>query len=312
MSEGPATESFPAMGTLAMVSVEAADARPCLTGARRVVEELERRLSRFLSDSDVSRINRGAGSFVSVGGHAAELARLAVTLAGRTRGAFNPLVGKAVARWRSIAEHAPDGGEVARFGAEEIAGDGGRVRIPAGSALDFGGIAKGYAADLAARACLTAGATRAVVSLGTSSIAVGPAGARPANVGISSPYDGIEGVLGELRFSGSLSVSGRYAARIGAEAAASHIIDPATMRPARSDVASVAVVGPDGASAEAFSTAMVALGVDAALELGLREELQLVLFAVDGRVLASPGIAAGFRMRPGVQERLARSRTGPM
>lgn len=288
------------MGTVALVHVEGLeDPHPALRAARRVVLRLDRELSRFQPESDVNLINGAAGDWVDVGKDAAALAGRCVDLARRTRGVFNPLIGDAVAAWRAVAERGEGvPGERTAPDPMAIEVEGRRVRIPRDAVLDFGAVGKGYAADRALEACLAAGAERALVSIGSSSISVGPEGGRPAAVGLDSPYAGPPAVVGQLSFVGSLSVSGGNDIVRGASRVRSHIIDPATMSPALTDVASVAVVGADGVSAEAFSTALVVLGKDRALQLGLDEGVDMVLFTVAGKIFASPSIAKDFRVTP--------------
>ncbi len=288
------------MGTVALVRVEGLDdSRPALRAARRVVLRLDCELSRFRLDSDVNQINAAAGEWVEVGEDAAALVGRCVDMARRTRGAFNPLIGDAVAAWRAVAERGEGlSGERVAPAPTAIEVEGRRVRIPSGAVLDFGAVGKGYAADRALEACLAAGAERALVSIGSSSISVGPEGGRPVTVGLDSPYAGAPAVVGQLSFVGSLSVSGGHDIVRGGGLVRSHIIDPVTMSPALTDVASVAVVGTDGVNAEAFSTTMVVLGKDRALQLGLDEGIDMVLFTVAGKIFASPSIAKDFRVTP--------------
>ena len=70
-----------------------------------------------------------------------------------------------------------------------------------------------------------------------------------------------------------------------------HIVDPRTGR-APAGVASVTVLGPDLATADAYATAAFAMGVEGpAWTAGLDDYDALTILA-DGRVLSTPGVAA--------------------
>lgn len=135
--------------------------------------------------------------------------------------------------------------------------DSGRVRLEPGTRLDFGGIAKGYAADLALDALRSGGAEAGFVSLGESSL--GQFGksldleARDPEAPAGQPWAAFR-VAG-----GSVSSSGF--AQKGA-----HILDPRTGEPA-SGLLSATVVAATGIEADALSTAVFVLGADVGLRL---------------------------------------------
>src|SRR5690606_11717041 len=61
-----ATATWPAMGTTVTVSLTGSGAEDGLAMARRRIDELEARWSRFRTGSDVSRLNEAAGRRVRV------------------------------------------------------------------------------------------------------------------------------------------------------------------------------------------------------------------------------------------------------
>lgn len=111
----------------------------------------EQRWSRFLPGSEVSRLTALAGAPVPVSDETLDLLDACIAWARRTGGVFQPLVGARLSAWgyrRSLLE-APAGTEVSP--ARESVNGGlfvDRVRgvasIPAGCALDLGGIAKSW------------------------------------------------------------------------------------------------------------------------------------------------------------------------
>jgi FAD:protein FMN transferase len=121
--------------------------------AAAAVAEDEARWSRFLPDSVTSRITRGAGGPVSVDGPTLDLIEACLFWAAETDGVFQPLIGGAMSRWgygRSIDRYAcgvPDSpADSPVRGVPTLDRERSTVSIPAGTALDLGGIAKSWMA----------------------------------------------------------------------------------------------------------------------------------------------------------------------
>jgi thiamine biosynthesis lipoprotein len=132
-----------------------------------------------------------------------------------------------------------------------------------GCAVDLGGIAKGYAADLVIGLYKAEGAQSALVNLGGNVKTLGrkPDG-KPWVVGLQHP----EKARGE--FFGTVSVenaavatSGGYERFVEIDAVKyHHILDPRTGYPSASDLVSVTVISPESMRADALATAIFILG----------------------------------------------------
>jgi thiamine biosynthesis lipoprotein len=153
------------MGTTASVTVlgmhrRDRDSRHLAAEVIGRLAELERLWSRFLPDSDVTRINNAAGTPVQVDPRTAELVTVACRASVATGGLFSPLVGTALTDigyrdpWQRGWATTPvqtTGPDYRPHGAETVTIEHtGTVLIPNGARLDLGGIAKGRAADLTA------------------------------------------------------------------------------------------------------------------------------------------------------------------
>jgi thiamine biosynthesis lipoprotein len=224
-------------------------ARAAGEAALEAIEDVERRLSRFRRDSWVARLSEPAGAAPKLLREEIALLEVCRRACARSDGAFDP----ALARSRDDGRRAPP------FSRWRIDRRGRRLFAPeAGATLDFGGIGKGHALDLAVRELRAAGIRRALIHGGTSSVAA--LGTRPGSaagsregpswrVALRDPLDS-EGSLGplgivELR-DAALSVSARGN------------VDPRDGSPVeRARLA--AVVAPHGAVAEAWSTALLVL-----------------------------------------------------
>ncbi|UCG34032.1 MAG: FAD:protein FMN transferase, partial [Phycisphaerales bacterium] len=158
----------------------------------------------------------------------------------------------------------------------------------------LGGIAKGYALDLAARAALDAGATAVLVNVGGDVLAVGAqASGQPWRIGIKHPFE--SGLVGRIALTGrrAVATSGtqqRFAVIDGKRY--SHIIDPRTGRPAE-QAPSVTVVAPDGITADSWATVFSVLTVEEGRQLAeLLPDLEVMWIwgsADDVRSAQTPG-----------------------
>lgn len=164
------------MGSDAHVVV--ADAPPeLLDWAEAEVHRLEAQWSRFLADSALCGLNAAAGSGPVATDPLLVLAvERSLELGAATAGRFDPTVLASLVALgydRTFREVDPDApGDVVGIGpARGPAGivvdrAAATVELPAGVALDLGGIGKGLAADLVATGLLERGAGGAAVGLG--------------------------------------------------------------------------------------------------------------------------------------------------
>lgn len=153
--------------------------------------------------------------------------------------------------------------------------------------LDFGGIAKGYAADEIKKILDAYGVTEGYLNIGTSSILLlSGADGEPWNLTIRHPRkDG--DYLGVKTENRSVSTSGDYQRYYEADRRYCHVINPFTGRPVQSDVVSASVFTDDGCFADALSTACMVLGSERAIELldGLQCDYALVVNEQEMRLL---------------------------
>jgi thiamine biosynthesis lipoprotein len=127
--------------------------------------------------------------------------------------------------------------------------------------LDFGGIAKGYAIDLACARLRALGIENAIVNAGGDLRVFGQRGSRPWRVGIRNPSGGIIGGLDTLADE-AIFTSGIYERfRQDQEVRYPHILDPHTGWPVKG-LAGVTVIAREGLLADAAATALIVAGKD--------------------------------------------------
>ncbi|BEP15010.1 FAD:protein FMN transferase [Acidothermaceae bacterium B102] len=286
----PYSASWRAIGTYVTVAVTEPDALETATGL--LEDELsaaDRSLSRFRSDSELSRVNRNAGRPVPVGQYLMSALAVALRVADMTSGLVDPLLGAALVAvgYDGDFDELPDDGPPAvtvrprpqAWRRTVIDRAFGTVRIPQGTALDLGSTGKSHAADRAAHTIAAATGAGVLVGLG-GDIAVGgeapPAGwlVRVAE----RPEDESPGVLVVVRDGGMATSSSLLRRWRRGGQWQHHVIDPRTARPADDHWRTVTVAAGSCVDANAASTAAIVMGPAA---LGWLEERGLPARLVD-------------------------------
>jgi thiamine biosynthesis lipoprotein len=142
--------------------------------------------------------------------------------------------------------------------------------------LDFGGVAKGYAIDIACETLKNLGINDAIVNAGGDLRAIGGHGDRPWRVAVRDPAGGIIGVL-ETGEDEAIFTSGNYERfRQDEQSRYPHILDPRSGWPVK-DLASVTVITSEGLLADAAATALIVAGLDEWVQVARSLSLDLVL-----------------------------------
>ncbi len=255
--------TFPTMGCECTVVLPAADAAGAIE-VEAMFTEWHQTLSRFLPDSELSRLNARAGRRVAVSDLLFSVLEEALRAAHATDGLFDPALEPTIRELgydRTFAAVNPDGAPVrphpsaGAWRQVVLDRETRTVEMPLGAGIDLGGIAKGMAVD-AGIALLTArGVATAIVEAGGDLAVLGvPPGQdawwvvvdgrfAPQHVAIRS---------GGLATSGVARRSWRRGGRVY-----HHLIDPRTGDSARSDLWSVTAAA--GTCAHAEVAAKVAL-----------------------------------------------------
>ena len=255
----------------------AGEATAAALEALDLVQALERQLSFFRPDSDISEINRhAADAAVEVEPRLFALLQGAMQLGRDSGGAYDLTATPLWEAWgfarRAGAIPSPEQLAEARaqVGGEWVELDEARQTIRflrPGMRLNLGSIGKGYAVDRAVELMSAAGVTDFLVHGGYSSVAARglAAAGQPWKIGVKDPLRD-ERRLGQIELhdralgtSGSQFQSFRHRGR-----RYGHILDPRTGWPA-DGVLSVTVLAPTAAEADALSTAFFVMGPRAAL-----------------------------------------------
>jgi FAD:protein FMN transferase len=263
------TIQFRAMGCRVQAWLHVSDRAEAaiLHDVPRWFAQWEATLSRFRPESELSRLNACAGSWVQVSPLLLWVVQAARTASERTDGLVNPLILNALESagydrpFEMLTENncavpiqpIPDASQIG------IDSEKGRIRLPPGARLDLGGIAKGWAAEQAVIALSKAGA--AMVDAGGDIAARGA----PDDSGgwrVQIPVPGRSAPYRVLLSDSAIATSGTgYRRWQQAGIWQHHIIDPRTGQPAQSGIVQASVIAPEMLHAESWAKAVVIGGI---------------------------------------------------
>jgi thiamine biosynthesis lipoprotein len=272
-------------------SEERAQARAAIQASLDAVDDA---MSTWDEASELARFNaRRETSPFPLSDETLAVLRLAAEVSAASGGAFDPTVRPLVAAWGFGADarvpgQGPDARELAALRARigfarlelDFAGGTARKRNPE-LELDLSSIAKGFGVDQAARAIEGLGHANFLVEVGGEVRARGERiGGGSWRLAVERPEPEGRAVFAVIELSDqSLATSGDYRSFYQAGGRRlSHIIDPRTAQPVAHDLASVSVVAPSAALADAWATALMVLGPEAGFTLA--ESLGLAAYFI--------------------------------
>lgn len=302
---------WPAMGTVAELQTrDRSIAEHEAQVVRDTFEEVEGALSLFRNGSDISRLAADGVIETAPTSHLARVLLFALEVAEASGGAFDPTVAPLMEAWgfrgRQISA-TPSPEAISNLLANSVGwrrvdihrGDGGGVAIVSGGTrIDLGGIAKGYAVDVAYERLRNMGGQNFLLNLGGNIRVSGTSGRvvsdhHEGSDAESEPMTGGEGgwlvavrdpsgkrpaapLPRPLRSGEAVATSGSYERFVEISGKRySHIIDPRTGWPVENNLGSVTVIAPTAMEADAYSTTLFVLGeVDGRRLIEARDKCQ--------------------------------------
>lgn len=231
------------------------------------IKRIEKLLSRFDPDSEISELNRSGKLLVSP--ETFYIIKKAKEFWQLTDGAFDITVGPLLEIWgfRDKNYRIPDRNEIKRalksVGSDKIVlkEKNNMVKLKSLKVkLDLGAIATGYAIDCAVKRLREAGITSCLINAGGDIYCLGSKFGKPWKIAVQSPFEG--------KFSDFLYLENKAVATSGdyekyfikGGKRYSHIFNPKTGYPCDSGIASVTVIAQDSLTADFLSTAIFVLG----------------------------------------------------
>jgi thiamine biosynthesis lipoprotein len=288
-----------AMGTYVNVTLVTADSAASAAdaaAAHGAIREVDSLMSNWTTTSEVARINRVADSVTThVQPLVGDVIGRSLRVWRESGHTFDITVEPLVRAWGFIGgpRRVPTDDEAraawALVGAGDVAFDSAAGTIHfrrKGMRIDLGGIAKGYAVDLAMRALEARGVRNALVDASGNMMSVGhPPASEHWRIGLRDPRDRVPYFARVWLDGDAISTSANYEQFVAKDGKRyGHILDPRTGQPA-SGLLAVTVVAPDATTSDSWDTPLYVLGLEAARAKALeRPDVSAVLVEPgDGR-----------------------------
>lgn len=295
-------DARPLMGTEVSVYLWSGDAGPGQQAIEEVfseAERIDRLMSTYKEDSEISKINRSAGAGPVVASEELfKLVQRSLDISVLTLGAFDITFDSVGQHYDFRSRQRPDSETVAaereHIDYRYVQLDGAAntiVFLKEGVRINLGGIAKGYVVGRGVDILRRHGIKNAIVTAGGDSRLLGDRRGRPWMVGIRDPRIEGEVAISVPLADEAISTSGDYERYFEEDGTRyHHIIQPATGAPA-GGMRSATVIGPDAVITDALSTSVFVMGVDRGLTLiGTLPDYESIVIDADGRVFYSDGL----------------------
>lgn len=255
------------------------------------VDVVNAQMSTWKPDSDLMRLNAApVGTWQGIPADLARVLTLGLAIGRASDGAFHIGMGDAVRAWgfgpaTADPQAIRDAMRAPRRPAHEVLEiDGNRVRKIAPISLDLNAIAKGYGVDCLAEVLSAHGIRDALVGIDGEMRAMGLRPDRSAwTIAVEAPDHHRRAPHSILTLKdAAVATSGDYRHRVTVQGRdLSHTMDPARGAPLLTPPASVTVIAPTCAEADAWATALMVKGVDAGAILARQAGLDALFLARD-------------------------------
>jgi thiamine biosynthesis lipoprotein len=291
------------------------NAKDSLKAVCREATRIEGLLSRFLPDSEISRVNGSAGiKNERVSRETYEVLSRAVEFSRCFAGCFDVTIGPLVTLWKMAKDSGSQPAEssikqvLPLVNYRDLILDPGEIKAGlrnVGQSVDLGGIAKGFAGDKIVAVFREYGISSAYSNLGGNVVALG---AKPDG----SPWQiGFQHPRADNRLIGSVSVMNQTVVTSGDYQRCfidsrgkkhHHILDPTTGYPSESGLFSVSIVTETSLVADTLSTVLFVAGIKKGLEF-LRSFAKTEAIFVDSdlQVYVTQGLRNRFQPAKGIE-----------
>ncbi len=294
--------SRPIMGTIVNLSLitDLKNAPAAAEAAFGEIERIDRMMSSYKKESDVSAINRSGTKMVTVNSETFTMIKKAVEISEKTSGAFD-ITFKSIAHlWNyRKTDFTPPSREAVKkslplVNYKNIILDeklpGVAFRKP-GMKIGLGGIAKGYTIRRGVEILIKNGVRAGIVDAGGDLQVFGTKFGKRWTTGLMHPRKKDLLLSLELEDRDAIATSGDYERMVEYKNRKyHHIIDPRTGEPTRT-FASVSVISKDPVLSDACATSIFVMGLEKAKEFLKREKgIGVILIDMDMRVFISKSL----------------------
>lgn len=292
-SSNEVKREFFAMDTFVSAKVKGFAAKDAAGGISTLVRELDsKQLSRYMSGSEISRINSEAETVLSdeMRDYITELLEVGKMSGGK----FDIALGAVSDLWSfNDSPRVPSTDELtealSRSGSDKLSLSGNTLTRADGCIIDLGSAGKGIALDKVKSYLSDKKISSAVVSVGGSVLLYGKGS---FNVGVRDPWgEAGRSVMTVKLGAGCVSTSGSYE-RCFEQGGKRyhHILDPDTGLPVENGLVSVTVISDSGLLSDALSTACFVLGAEGGAKLAAKYGCEAIFITEDKKVICTDGI----------------------
>lgn len=286
---------------LIAASSDEAQAQKAISAAYAEMRRLEELLSKYRTESQIYAINQGAGQhFVPLDDEVQALIQRSLQYSVLTDGLFDITIGALVELWGIDTEHEriPADTEIQQilpsinYKHIQIEKDKGVYLRHPQTALDLGGIAKGYSIDRAIEILQIHNIESVLLNAGGDIRSIGskPDGT-PWRIGIKHPRK--EGILGVVELhNAAIATSGDYERYFTHEGTRyHHLLDPRTGRPVR-QCQSATILAQTAEIADVLATAVFIMGpIQGLAFIEEQADIEGMIVRADGEILLSSGFS---------------------
>ncbi len=261
--------------------------------SKRLIE-VNQAMSTYIKDSEISKFNQSlAGAPMIISADFSYVLSHALEVAKKTDGVFDPTIGPLVNLWGFGPEgerKKPTKEQVEAVkkyvGYEKITLDHGKLSKTSKEVyLDLSASAKGFGVDAVIDVLKKNNIQNAMVEIGGEVRTMGESLTRPWKIGVEKPVEGSfdQSVVKVVTIKDvALATSGSYRNFFKNEGKSySHTIDYKSGAPVETSLVSVSVISDNCMDADAYATALMAMGTEKAIEFSKKNKLKSYLIYSD-------------------------------
>lgn len=306
----PYSETHFALGTICSITLYKEKGNFNFDEAFEIIEGIEDRMSPEITDSELDLINSNAGiKPIKVSDDTYMVIEEGIRYAELAGSKFDISIGPLVNLWgigtecQNVPESAAIKAVLPIIGSEYIRLDDYDKSVflaKKGMAIDLGGIAKGYAADVVRDFLLEKGLTRGIINLGGNVLTFGAkASGTPWRIGIQDPTGSNGNYIGILEIGECAVVTSgiyeRYFEKDGKRY--HHILDPDSGYPIENELLSITITAKRGITADAYSTVAFSEGLKKGIELlESIEDIEGIFITKENKVYITSGLRKSFTL----------------
>lgn len=256
------------------------------------ISTFDQKFSRFIPGSELSLLNKNAGQKMQVSPEFMIFFNASLKMSSESDGLFNPLVLPSLQKagylgsWPKVEENIPGLNFSDRLNTDMDDIEFGKdwIKLPPKSALDSGGLGKGYLLDQLSNFLIKKNVNNYWLSLGGDIIATGN------NIGKTGWEIGVELVNNENKNEEIIFTNGNTMAiatsgilkRSGVkyDVPWHHIIDPRTSLPAKTDILVATVTADSAALADIYAKSIIILGLEKAKSFIKQKEIPMAILQI--------------------------------